>query len=76
METMINGCDFAEYWDNTWYDILADRHNQGVNLSFLDGHVEFHRWGFPKAGQQIGHPAACSNDLNDLRWLQEKLPSP
>lgn len=27
-----------------WFDYPADRHRQGANLSFLDGHVERHRW--------------------------------
>ena len=27
-----------------WWDCPADRHNHGANLSFLDGHVDHHRW--------------------------------
>jgi len=33
---------------NTWWDIPADRHNQGANFSFADGHVEHWRWDVPK----------------------------
>jgi hypothetical protein len=40
---MINGCDFARYWDDNWYDIPADRHDIGLHLAFLDGHAEHHR---------------------------------
>jgi prepilin-type processing-associated H-X9-DG protein/prepilin-type N-terminal cleavage/methylation domain-containing protein len=29
---------------DTWWDMPANRHNQGANLSFADGHVE--RWGW------------------------------
>jgi prepilin-type N-terminal cleavage/methylation domain-containing protein/prepilin-type processing-associated H-X9-DG protein len=28
----------------TWFDMPADRHNRGANLSFADGHVERWRW--------------------------------
>jgi len=40
-----------------WWDKPADRHNQGCNLSFVDGHVEHWRWKVPKTpawpGQQV-----------------------
>jgi prepilin-type processing-associated H-X9-DG protein len=75
-EAMINGCDFAEYWDDTWYDIPADRHGGCVNLSYLDGHVESHRWQTPKARKQIGSPVQVQGDVQDLRWLQARLPAP
>ena len=32
----------------TWWDLPANRHNQGANLSFADGHVERWRWKVPK----------------------------
>jgi prepilin-type processing-associated H-X9-DG protein len=73
-ERMINGCDFALYWDDTWWDIPADRHQLGVGLSFLDGHVEHHRWRFPKAAKNAVTAVQGTNDLGDLRWLQERLP--
>src|SRR5439155_7207951 len=31
-----------------WYDLPADRHNQGAGLSFCDGHAERWRWRVPK----------------------------
>jgi prepilin-type N-terminal cleavage/methylation domain-containing protein/prepilin-type processing-associated H-X9-DG protein len=31
-----------------WWDMPADRHNQGANLSFADGHVEHWKWRLPK----------------------------
>jgi prepilin-type N-terminal cleavage/methylation domain-containing protein/prepilin-type processing-associated H-X9-DG protein len=73
-ERMINSCEFALYWDSTWYDIPADRHNLGLGLSFLDGHAEHHRWRFPKANKSIATPGQGKEDLEDLRWLQERLP--
>jgi prepilin-type processing-associated H-X9-DG protein/prepilin-type N-terminal cleavage/methylation domain-containing protein len=38
------------YWGypNVWWDVPANRHNQGCNLSFADGHVEHWRWQVPK----------------------------
>jgi len=33
---------------NTWWDIPANRHNQGANFSFADGHAERWRWDVPK----------------------------
>jgi prepilin-type N-terminal cleavage/methylation domain-containing protein/prepilin-type processing-associated H-X9-DG protein len=31
-----------------WWDVPGNRHNQGCNLSFADGHVEHWRWKVPK----------------------------
>jgi prepilin-type N-terminal cleavage/methylation domain-containing protein/prepilin-type processing-associated H-X9-DG protein len=30
--------------DSFWWDLPANRHNQGANLSFADGHVEHWKW--------------------------------
>jgi prepilin-type processing-associated H-X9-DG protein/prepilin-type N-terminal cleavage/methylation domain-containing protein len=30
-----------------WWDMPSDRHDQGANLSFADGHVEYWRWHVP-----------------------------
>jgi len=32
---------------NQWWDMPANRHNQGANLSFTDGHVEHWKWKAP-----------------------------
>lgn len=62
--------------DRTWNDVPADRHGLGANLSFLDGHVEHHRWRFPKANKDFVSPVASDADLQDLRWMQARLPGP
>jgi len=36
------------YQPDVWWDMPSDRHNQGANLSFADGHVEHWRWQVPK----------------------------
>jgi prepilin-type N-terminal cleavage/methylation domain-containing protein/prepilin-type processing-associated H-X9-DG protein len=36
-------------WDDGyWWDMPSDRHLQGANLSFADGHVEHWKWEAPK----------------------------
>jgi prepilin-type N-terminal cleavage/methylation domain-containing protein/prepilin-type processing-associated H-X9-DG protein len=42
----------------TWWDMPSNRHGQGANLSFADGHVEHWRWTVPKVCQNI--PQAVS----------------
>lgn len=55
-----------------WYSLPADRHQQGCNLSFLDGRVEHWRWKAPKVFRQFLAPART--DADDLRRLQEAIP--
>ena len=31
-----------------WWDMPANRHSQGANSSFADGHAEHWRWAVPK----------------------------
>ena len=58
------------YW---WVDTPAGYHNQGVVLSFADGHVEHHRW---LEGTSLGpiavtgfrHTSATDRDLIWLQW--------
>ena len=45
----------TEWWsEGYWWDIPANRHNQGCNLSFADGHVEHWKW---KVAQDCHGPA-------------------
>ena len=60
--------------NNAWWSLPADRHKQGCNLSFLDGHVEHWRWKAPKV-YKPGYPDANpGGDLEDHRKLQEYVP--
>ena len=58
-----------------WADAPSDRHNQGMNLSFADGHCEHWRWRAPKQMQGAGEPVAGADDLQDLQQLQAALPN-
>ncbi len=54
----------------------ADRHSQGCNLSFADGHVEHYHWLSPKKGMSEGNAQRPANpqDLKDLERLQDLIP--
>jgi len=38
------GYPMANYGYGSWWDMPSNRHNQGANLSFADGHVEHWKW--------------------------------
>jgi prepilin-type N-terminal cleavage/methylation domain-containing protein/prepilin-type processing-associated H-X9-DG protein len=57
-----------------WYSLPADRHRQGCNLSFLDGHVEHWRWQAPKVYKGFHVKATPGPDTADLHRLEEAIP--
>ena len=59
------------YWAGYWLDLPADRHRQGANLSFADGHVEHWRWKAPKIFQGVFWPPYSDDDYADLQRLQQ-----
>jgi prepilin-type processing-associated H-X9-DG protein/prepilin-type N-terminal cleavage/methylation domain-containing protein len=60
------------WWEGTWWDLPADRHNQGGNLSFADGHVEHWRWAVPKVCHYIGQPVA-PGEMPDYDRIQSAM---
>jgi prepilin-type processing-associated H-X9-DG protein/prepilin-type N-terminal cleavage/methylation domain-containing protein len=60
--------------DGIWWELPSDRHNQGCNLSFADGHVEHYRWLAPKKFRMYFQPVANSKDRQDLNRLYEGIP--
>src|SRR5262249_8328989 len=54
----------------TWWDLPANRHSQGCNFSFADGHVEYWKWIAPKIFEKIGQTVANEADLKDFRRVQ------
>lgn len=59
--------------DDRWVNLPTDRHSQGCNLSFADGHAERWQWKAPKNfnnAQSYWKKADNDADLADLRRLQ------
>jgi len=48
----------TDYYDGTtvWWDMPSNRHSQGANLSFADGHVEHWRWRVPMVFLEFVQP--------------------
>jgi prepilin-type N-terminal cleavage/methylation domain-containing protein/prepilin-type processing-associated H-X9-DG protein len=59
---------------DNWWSLPSDRHNQGCNISFADGHVVPWRLKYPKRFTRHLQPAANPDDLKDLRQLQAWIP--
>jgi prepilin-type processing-associated H-X9-DG protein len=57
-----------------WYSLPADRHRQGCNLSFLDGHVKHWQWKAPKRYHGWLIPPTSPADLADHQRIQEAIP--
>jgi prepilin-type processing-associated H-X9-DG protein len=64
-----------------WGSFPGDRHNNGANLSFADGHAEYHPWrahriitSYP-GGKTFISPNDTPN-LEDHHWLMERVPRP
>jgi prepilin-type N-terminal cleavage/methylation domain-containing protein/prepilin-type processing-associated H-X9-DG protein len=58
-----------------WMDLPADRHRQGCNLSFADGHVDHWPWKWPKKWNPSDPDTANAQDQQDLRRLQAGIPA-
>jgi prepilin-type N-terminal cleavage/methylation domain-containing protein/prepilin-type processing-associated H-X9-DG protein len=55
------------WWGPMWFDMPADRHNQGGCLSFADGHAERWRWKVSKAGAYPGKVPTAAEMPDYLR---------
>jgi prepilin-type N-terminal cleavage/methylation domain-containing protein len=62
----------------SWWDCPGDRHNHCANLSFLEGHVEHHRWQGTRNPQTWirSHQSLRGGDTQDYEWLLSLLPTP
>ena len=56
-------------WDGYWFDLPANRHNQGGCLTFADGHVERWKWVAPKIFNSLGEKVR-PDEMPDYRRLQ------
>jgi prepilin-type N-terminal cleavage/methylation domain-containing protein/prepilin-type processing-associated H-X9-DG protein len=54
------------YWQ-MWFDMPADRHNQGACLSFADGHAERWRWKVPMTFSYLGQSPTADQMPDYLR---------
>ena len=55
-----------------WWDIPANRHDQGANLSFGDGHAEHWKWRVPKVVKaRFATQYVPDEELPDYRRVQE-----
>jgi prepilin-type processing-associated H-X9-DG protein len=58
-----------------WGDVPTDRHSQGCNLSFADGHAQYRRWKAPKDSRSGAfHQIQDGGDREDHTWLLDGLP--
>jgi prepilin-type processing-associated H-X9-DG protein len=56
----------------TWWDIPANRHSQGCNFSFADGHAERWKWRVPKnVLVRLSPQQVLPGELPDYRRVQE-----
>ncbi len=56
-----------------WWDLPANRHNQGCNLSFADGHVEHWKWTVPKIFTDSPQPVVGEGEIKDYRRVQGRV---
>ncbi len=58
---------------NEWWDIPANRHEQGGNLSFVDGHAEHWRWAVPKVYQGWLPQTVAPGELPDYQRIRSGI---
>jgi prepilin-type N-terminal cleavage/methylation domain-containing protein len=58
--------------EGIWFDLPANRHNQGCSLSFADGRSERWKWKAPKIFRELGQ-AVSPEELPDYRRVQEAI---
>jgi prepilin-type processing-associated H-X9-DG protein/prepilin-type N-terminal cleavage/methylation domain-containing protein len=60
-------------WDGYWFDLPANRHNDGANLSFADGHVEHWKWAVPKVFRGLGQAVEPQEEWRDYELVRDHL---
>jgi prepilin-type N-terminal cleavage/methylation domain-containing protein/prepilin-type processing-associated H-X9-DG protein len=53
----------------SWHSLPADRHNQGANIAFAEGHVEHHKWLWPKRNWNPNSPDRAPDNSLDTQDL-------
>jgi len=68
------GIPTQQFWGNatSWWDIPANRHSQGSDFSFADGHAERWKWRVPKVVRVIFAPQPVPpEEMPDYQRVQE-----
>ena len=73
---LVSPADKPSVLSPNWMSLPSDRHQRGCNLSFVDGHIEYWKWFWPKKLPTYGRIDANRHELRDLRRLQESVPRP
>ena len=60
--------------ENHWCNMVSDRHLRGCNFTYVDGHVQRHKWKSDKVQISSAAQLATGADLDDLRFAQAGLP--
>ena len=63
----------VDWWSaDVWWDVPANRHNQGCNFSFADGHAERWKWKVPKviSVPRGGVQPLAADELDDFNRMQ------
>ena len=63
----------GSYFPDMWWDLPANRHSQGCNFSFADGHAEHWKWRVPKIFHMLGQPVTDPAELLDFRRVQSHV---
>ena len=63
------------FQQNVWWDMPSDRHNQGANLAFADGHVERWKWKVPKTFHDWVQPVP-PEEMPDYQRIQNAMKQP
>jgi prepilin-type N-terminal cleavage/methylation domain-containing protein/prepilin-type processing-associated H-X9-DG protein len=75
-EKSIDDGEFAIYRepDSRWLNLPSDRHSQGANLTYADGHAAWHKWLAPKIYVGVLQDPYNNQDMADLRFVQSVQP--
>jgi len=63
----------GSFYADQWWDLPANRHAQGCNFSFADGHTEHWRWRTPKIFHMLGQDVTDPTELLDFHKVQSRV---